>query len=95
MRVGLVIVLCLVSAAIGAGIDHYWSVLVPASEPSHTGKVQTTSSPAPAAKDADVLGDRVRCDVRFSELHLPDSAYRSFFDKCMGNAATDADKPAR
>jgi hypothetical protein len=43
--------------------------------------------PASEEKNVEVLGDRVRCDVRYGELHLPESEYRSFFDKCMGSAA--------
>ena len=87
----LVLVLCVVSAAIGAGIDHYWDHLVPSPGPTQSQAVQTSSAPAEQSKD-EVLGDRVRCDVRFGELHLPDSAYRSFFDRCMGKpAGTDSD----
>jgi len=32
----------------------------------------------------EVLGDRVRCDVRYTELKIPESEYREFFDQCMG-----------
>jgi hypothetical protein len=42
----------------------------------------------------EVLGDKVRCDFRVSELHLPDSAYRSFFDRCMGITAGGSRPPA-
>jgi hypothetical protein len=83
MRLGLVLALCLVSAAFGAGIDHYWTNLGNLLPTKETAAVQTASPPSEPNK-AEVLGDRVRCDVRFGELHLPDSAYRSFFDRCMG-----------
>jgi hypothetical protein len=87
MRLGLGLVLCVISAAIGAGIDHYWddAVLLLRPKPSET--VEATKPSASEEKNVEVLGDRVRCDVRFGELHLPESEYRSFFDKCMGSAA--------
>ena len=83
MRLGLVLALCLVSAAVGAGIDHYWTNLGNWLPTKQSEAVQTTPLPL-EQNNAEVLGDRVRCDVRFGELHLPDSAYRSFFDRCMG-----------
>ena len=87
MRLGLVVALCAISAAIGAGIDHYWedAVLLLRSKPSET--VQTIKPSASEKKKVEVLGDRVRCDVRFTELGLPVSEYRSFFDQCVGSAA--------
>ena len=87
MRLGLVLALCLVSAAIGAGIDHYWTSLGNLLPTKQSEAVQTTPLPS-EQNNAEVLGDRVRCDVRFGELHLPDSAYRSFFDRCMGTPPT-------
>ena len=95
MRVILIIALCLVSGAIGAGVDHYWSAFVPLSQPKQTENVQPKASAASGGNNVEVLGDRVRCDVRFGELHLPDSAYRSFFDRWMGDAEKDTDKPAQ
>jgi hypothetical protein len=87
MRLSLVLVLCVISAAIGAGIDHYWddAVLLLRPKPSET--VEATNPPLSQEKNVEVLGDRVRCDVRFTELGLTDSEYRSFFDKCVGSAA--------
>jgi hypothetical protein len=41
----------------------------------------------PQEKKVEVLGDRVRCDVRFTDLGLPVEEYRSFFDRCVGKAA--------
>jgi hypothetical protein len=38
-------------------------------------------------KNVKVLGDRVRCDVRYQELKLPESEYRAFFKRCMGTPA--------
>jgi hypothetical protein len=83
MRLGLVLALCLVSAALGAGIDHYWANLGSLLSTKESAAVQTPPPPSEQNK-AEVLGDRVRCDVRFGELHLPDTEYRSFFDRCMG-----------
>jgi hypothetical protein len=31
-----------------------------------------------------VLGDRVRCDVRYQELKIPPDEYQSFKRRCMG-----------
>jgi hypothetical protein len=88
MRLGLVVALCVISTAIGAGIDHYWDDAVLLLGPKQSESVQTTN-PAPSQeKKVEVLGDRVRCDVRFTELGLPVSEYRSFFDKCVGSAAS-------
>ena len=94
MRTISVLSLCIVSAAVGAGIDHYWNDLSslagldwgkPTSSPRSKASEAKTSAPNPsiAGKD-EVLGDRVRCDVRYQELKLPKSEYRAFFDHCMG-----------
>ena len=71
MRLSLVVALCVISAAIGAGIDHYWddAVLLLRPKPSET--VEATKPSASEDKKVEVLGDRVRCDVRFTELGLP------------------------
>src|SRR6516162_3153274 len=94
MRAISVVALCIVSAAVGAGIDHYWNDL---SSLAGLDWGKPTSSPRPKASEAkrstanpsaagwgEVLGDRVRCDVRYQELKLPESEYRAFFDHCMG-----------
>jgi hypothetical protein len=86
MRLGSVFALCAISATIGAGIDHYWDDAVLLLQPKQPA-VQTTTPPS-QEKKVEVLGDRVRCDVRFTELGLPVSEYRSFFDKCLGVAAS-------
>jgi hypothetical protein len=84
MRFRSAFVMCLVSAGIGAGIDHYWDNLVPMVR----ARIAALQGAAPAAeeqkKEVEVLGDRVKCDVRFAELHLADEEYRAFFDRCMG-----------
>jgi hypothetical protein len=93
MRVKTGLVLCLVSGALGAGIDHYWSDLVPLVAPYLQLKSTAVQTGVPASdqkKAEEVLGDRVRCDVRFGELHLPNDEYRSFFDRCMGTAQSAA-----
>ena|SRR5205085_9547194 len=98
MRPISVIALCVISAAAGAGVEHYWDKLPSFAEldwnklPSFAGKpnsAQTerkTGNPS-GASGVEVLGDRVRCDVRYTELKLPEDQYRTFFDQCMGNTA--------
>jgi len=102
MRSLSVMVLCIISAAVGAGINHYWDQLSPLVEPYWT-KIQSftqsnapqteqqTTSPSDLGK-VEVLGNRVRCDNRYQELKIPESEYRAFFDQCMGN--TDSTKKA-
>jgi hypothetical protein len=90
MRVRSVLVLCVVCGGIGAGVDHYWDVLVPMVR-AHVGGAQTAAPAAEQKKDVvEVLGDRVRCDVRFGELHLANEDYRAFFDACMGGGKSAA-----
>jgi hypothetical protein len=94
MRAMSIFALCIVSAAAGAGIDHYWNDLSslagldwrkPASllRPNVSQAKPNAANPSAAGRD-EVLGDRVRCDVRYQELKLPESEYRAFFDHCMG-----------
>jgi hypothetical protein len=93
MRVSTGFVLCLVSGALGAGIDHYWTDLVPLVTPLLQSKSTVAQTATPASdqkKVEEVLGDRVRCDVRFGELHLSNDEYRAFFDRCMGTAQSAA-----
>ena len=94
MRSLSVMVLCIISAAVGAGINHYWDQLSPLVEPYWT-KIQSftqsnapqteqqTTSPSDLGK-VEVLGNRVRCDNRYQELKIPENEYRAFFDQCMG-----------
>ena len=90
--------LCIISAAIGAGIDHYFGVAI------EQGVVELFSGPhlqqavspkaavvAPADANVEVLGDRVRCDVRYQELKIPPDEYQSFKRKCMGEKYSDND----
>ena len=78
--------LCLVSAVVGAGIDHYFAVAIEQGSPH----LQQAVSPkaavaATTGMNAEVLGDRVRCDVRYQELKIPPDEYQSFKRNCMGD----------
>ena len=84
MRFISVTVLCLASGLVGAGVDHYWDRLASFTRSSSPETGQMTPS---APGGVEVPGDRVRCDVRYQELKLPESEYRTFFDRCMGNTA--------
>jgi hypothetical protein len=44
--------------------------------------------PPALPKNVEVLGDRVKCDVRYQELKIPASEYQAFKRKCMGEAAS-------
>jgi|ERR1700730_2890951 hypothetical protein len=97
MRSTVVVVLCVISAAAGAGIDHYWDRLpsleglwekLPSLARSNTTEPEQTTAKHSGVSDIEVLGDRVRCDVLYQELKIPESEYRSFFDKCMGSTGT-------
>jgi hypothetical protein len=87
MRAISVVVLCGISAAVGAGIDHYWRKLRSFAGSNAPQTDQTTASRSGTGK-VEVLGDRVRCDVRYTELKIPESEYRTFLDQCMGNTAS-------
>jgi hypothetical protein len=79
--------LCIISAVIGAGIDHYLPLMLEQGS-SHLQQAVTPKAAVagPAVEgNADVLGDRVRCDVRYQELKIPESEYQSFKRKCMGD----------
>jgi hypothetical protein len=82
MRLISVLALRVISAAIGHWEDAVFLLL-----PKHPETVEATKPSASEEKKVEVLGDRVRCDVRFTELGLPVSEYRSFFDKCVGGPA--------
>jgi hypothetical protein len=98
MRARSVVVLCLISAAVGAAADHYWGQLSPLAH-AYWNKIQSftqsgvlkteqkTTRPSGVGK-VEVLGDRVRCDNRYQELKIPESEYRAFFDQCMGNTGS-------
>ena len=90
--------LCIASAAVGAGTDRYFGaaieeVLV---ELIHGPHLQQAVSPkaavaATAEMNVEVLGDRVRCDVRYQELKISPSEYQAFKRKCMGEKYSDDD----
>jgi hypothetical protein len=86
MRPIFVTVFCIVSAAVGAGIDHYRGGL-PWLARSHAAQTEQQTMNPPSLGKVEVLGNRVRCDVRYMELKIPEREYREFFDKCMDNRA--------
>jgi len=102
MRAISILFLCLISAALGAAVDHYWNELPSVAEGYWTKIRSLAGSPPPqidsrtakqsGAGQVEVLGDRVRCDVRYIELKIPESEYRAFVDKCMGNTGSTTPK---
>ena len=90
--------LCIISAAVGAGIEPYFekSIEQGLTELIRGHHLQQAVSPktavaAPAESNIKVLGDRVRCDVRYQELKIPPDEYQSFKRKCMGEKYSDND----
>jgi hypothetical protein len=84
--------LCIVSAVVGAGIDHYFAVAIEQGAPHLQQAVSSNAAvAAPAEMNVEVLGDRVRCDVRYQELKIPPDEYQSFKRKCMGDKYSDND----
>ena len=90
--------LCMISAAIGAGIDHYYGPTI------QQGLVELIESPrlqnpvslkaavaGTPSMNVEVLGSRVACDVRYQELKIPPSEYQAFKRKCMGDKYSDND----
>jgi hypothetical protein len=84
--------LCIISAAAGAGIDHYFGATIEQGAP-HLQQAVTPKAAvaAPAGSNGDVLGDRVKCDIRYQELKVPPSEYQAFKRKCMGEKYSDND----
>src|SRR5215831_18630205 len=78
--------LCIVSVAIGAGIA------IGQAAP-HLQQAVTTKAAvaAPVEMNVEVLGDRVKCDVRYQELKIPPDEYQAFKRKCMGEKYSDND----
>ena len=78
--------LCIISAAVGAAVDHYLAGAI-GQGGSHLERAVTLKAAvaAPAEMNVEVLGDRVRCDVRYQELKIPATEYQSFKRKCMGD----------
>src|SRR2546423_6644322 len=98
MRAISVVALCVISGAAGAGIERYLNKLPSFAEPywnklssfvgkPHSAQTERKTGNPSGASGVEVLGDRVRCDVRYTELKLPEDQYRAFFDQCMGNTA--------
>ena len=78
--------LCIISAAVGAGIDHYFAVAIEQGGPQLERAVSPKAAVAATADtNVEVLGDRVRCDVRYQELKISPDEYQSFKRKCMGD----------
>ena len=78
--------LCVISAALGAAIDHYLAGAIEQSGPHLELAVSPKAAvAAPAQTNVEVLGDRVRCDVRYQELKIPATEYESFKRECMGD----------
>ena len=97
MKVLAIFGLCISSAAIGAGIDHYYGPTIQESLVELISPhLQNHVSPKAAVagtltKNTDVLGNRVACDVRYQELKIPPSEYQAFKRKCMGDKYSDND----
>jgi hypothetical protein len=84
--------------AVGAGIEPYFekSIEQGLTELIRGHHLQQAVSPkaavaAPADANVEVLGDRVKCDVRYQELKIPPDEYQSFKRKCMGEKYSDND----
>jgi hypothetical protein len=90
--------LCIMSAAFGAATDRYIGKSIQDGVIDLVGgtHLQQAVSPkaavaGPADSKFEVLGDRVRCDVRYQELKIPAEEYPSFKRKCMGENYSDND----
>ncbi len=78
--------LCIISAAIGAAVDHYLASAIEHGGPHLERAVSVKAAvAAPAEMNVEVLGDRVRCDFQFQELKIPATEYQLFKRKCMGD----------
>ena len=84
--------LCIISAAVGAAVDHYFAVAIEQGGPRLERAVTPKAAvAAPAEMNVEVLGDRVRCDIRYQELKIPPGEYQAFKHKCMGEKYSDDD----
>jgi hypothetical protein len=77
---------CAICAAVAAGIYYYSGATIDQGGP----QLERAASPkaavaATADTNVEVLGDRVRCDVRYQELKIPPTEYQAFNRKCMGD----------
>jgi hypothetical protein len=78
--------LCIVSAAVGAAVDRHFAVAIEQGAPHLQQAVSSNAAvAAPAEMNVEVLGDRVRCDIRYQELKISPGEYQSFKRKCMGD----------
>ena len=80
--------LCIISTAVGAGIEVAIEQGAPHLQQAVTPKAAVA---APTDVNVEVLGDRVKCDVRYQELKIPPDEYQSFKRKCMGEKYSDND----
>ena len=83
---------CAICAAVAAGIYYYSGAMIDQGGP----QLERAESPkaavaATADTNVEVLGDRVRCDVRYQELKIPPTEYQAFKRKCMGEKYSDND----
>jgi hypothetical protein len=77
--------LCIISAAFGAAIDHLAGTIEQSGPHLERAVSPQAAVAAPAERNVEVLGDRVRCDFRYQELKIPATEYLSFKRKCMGD----------
>jgi hypothetical protein len=67
-------------------VDHYLATVVEDGRPHLERAVSMKAAvAAPTEINVEVLGDTVRCDVRYEELKISATEYRSFKRKCMGD----------
>jgi len=89
--------LCIISTAVGAGIEPYFEKsiagLIEVIRGHHLQQAVTPKAAVAASvkMNVEVLGDRVKCDVRYQELKIAADEYQSFKRKCMGNKYSDND----
>jgi hypothetical protein len=78
--------LCVISAALGAAIDHYLAGAIEQGGPRLEGAVSPKAAvAAPVETNVEVLGDRVRCDIRYQELKIPATRRKCMGDKLDGD----------
>ena len=79
--------LCVISAALGAAIDRYLAGAIEQGGPHLERAVSPKAAvAAPAEMNVEVLGDRVRCDVRYQELKGGRVVGISGRDRAVGGA---------
>ena len=85
-----------ISAGIAGGIGYYLGATIEQGVvglPPHLQQAATPKAAIAARADVniEVLGDRVKCDVRFQELKISPDEYQLFKRKCMGDKYSDND----